>query len=135
MKKSRVVLDTNILVSALMTPLGNPAKVYKMFFLRMLELVYCEEIIAEYEDVLYRPRLRIPAEAAETILAAIRLYGESVVPITGTDDLPHEDDRVFFDTAKSAGAFLITGNTKHYPKASFIHTPTSFLELLTKPSE
>ncbi|MDR1953300.1 MAG: putative toxin-antitoxin system toxin component, PIN family [Clostridiales Family XIII bacterium] len=49
-----VVLDTNILVSALLSPLGNPAKVYKMFLTRELDLVFSTDIFAEYRDVLFR---------------------------------------------------------------------------------
>jgi len=42
-----------------------------------------------------------------------------------------EDDRKFYDTAKSVGAWLISGNLKHYPKEDFIKTPTEFLSLCT----
>jgi predicted nucleic acid-binding protein len=47
MKSRRVVLDTNVLVSALMSPLGNPAKIYKMFLTETLGLVYNESILYE----------------------------------------------------------------------------------------
>ena len=39
-----------------------------------------------------------------------------------------EDDRVFYDIAKIAGAYLITGNLKHYPSKPFILTPSVFLK-------
>ena len=129
MNMPRVVLDTNILVSALLSPSGNPAKVYKMFLTGILALVYNEDILAEYQDVLYRPRLGIPSGDADTVLEAIRQYGEYVAPVSGTDPMPDEDDRIFYDTAKSAGAQLITGNIRHYPKESSILTPAEFLEL------
>ncbi|GHU65712.1 hypothetical protein AGMMS49983_13900 [Clostridia bacterium] len=51
-----VVLDTNILVSALLSPLGNPAKIYRMFLTENLKVAYSSEIISEYKDVLFRPR-------------------------------------------------------------------------------
>jgi putative PIN family toxin of toxin-antitoxin system len=60
MNTSRVVLDINILVSAMLSPLGNPAKVFKMFLTQTLHLVFSADMLAEYEDVLYRPRLHIP---------------------------------------------------------------------------
>jgi putative PIN family toxin of toxin-antitoxin system len=125
----RVVLDTNIIASALMTPSGNPAKVYKMFINREIVLVYSEEIMLEYEDVLHRPRLSIPAENADTILEAIRQCGELVAPRPSTDPMADEDDRVFYDAARTAGAYLVTGNTRHYPASSFVLTPKEFLEL------
>jgi putative PIN family toxin of toxin-antitoxin system len=125
----RVVLDTNILVSALLSPLGNPAKIYKMILTEILKLAYSPKIIEEYRDVLFRPRLRIPAEEAQKVLEAIQEYGEQMEPIPSTHDMIDEDDRVFYDTAKSAGACLITGNKKHYPEEAFIMTPAEFLSL------
>jgi len=125
----RVVLDTNILASALITPSGNPASVYKLFLNGEIVLVYSAEIIQEYEDVLYRTRLRIPAEDADTILEAIRQCGELVAPSPSIGSMADEDDRVFYDAARTAGAYLITGNTRHYPASSFVLTPREFLEL------
>ena len=124
----RIVIDTNVLVSALMTPLGNPAKAYKMFLAEALVLVYSEDIMAEYEDVLYRPRLRIPTEDADTVLDAIRQHGNLVIPIPSSGFIPDEDDRVFYDAARCVDAYLITGNKRHYPEESFILTPAEFLE-------
>ena len=123
----RIVLDTNILVSALLSPLGHPAKVYKMFLTGNLKLVYSPDILAEYNDVLFRPRLRIPAEEAEKVLEAIREYGERIEATPSIHSIIDEDDRVFYDTAKSAGAYLVTGNKKHYPDEAFILTPVEFL--------
>jgi len=129
MKTLRIVLDTNVLVSALLSPSGNPAKIFRMFFTRILTLVYSENILAEYMDVLDRPRLRIPADDANVVLRAIRQYGERVDPILSTNPMGDENDRIFYDAAKHTNAYLITGNTRHYPKDSFILTPTEFLGL------
>jgi putative PIN family toxin of toxin-antitoxin system len=129
MSALRVVLDTNILVSALLTKQGNPAKIYRMFLAQMLDIVISKNIIAEYEDVLHIPRLDIPTSDADTVLAAISQYGETVQPIPSTVALPDEDDRVFYDTAKTGNAYLVTGNTRHYPVEPFILTPAQFLEL------
>jgi len=132
MNPLRVVLDTNILVSALLTREGNPAKIYRMFLTQALTLVYCAEILDEYEDVIYRPRLKIPIADANIVMDAIRYYGEEIfIPVSRSSiiPMPDEDDRIFYDTAKTVGAYLITGNTKHYPSEPFILTPTEFLEL------
>jgi putative PIN family toxin of toxin-antitoxin system len=129
MNKTHVVLDTNILVSALLSPLGNPAKIYRMFIMEILKLAYSTEILDEYRDVLFRPRLRIPIKEAEKVLEAIQEYGERTEPPPSAHDMIDEDDRIFYDTAKSAGACLVTGNTKHYPNESFIMTPAEFLSL------
>ena len=60
MSAKRVVLDTNVVVSASLSRNVNPAKIYRMFLAGLLTLIYCDEILAEYEDMLYRPHLRIP---------------------------------------------------------------------------
>jgi len=127
MKHRRVVLDTNVLVSALLTPSGNPAKIYRMFLAEELTLVYSEEIIAEYQDVLHRPRLMLHTDDTDTVLRAIRCCGVLVAPVPSSGPMLDEDDRIFFDAAKCTGAYLVTGNTRHYPCESFILTPTEFL--------
>jgi putative PIN family toxin of toxin-antitoxin system len=129
MNMRRVVIDTNILVSALLSPLGNPAKIYRMFLTGELPLVFSEAIFEEYQDVLHRSRLSIPVNDAETVLAAVRQYGKKIEPPRGTNAMIDEDDRIFYDTAKNADAYLITGNTKHYPKEPLILTAAAFLEL------
>ena len=123
------VMDTNVLVSALLSPMGKPAEIYKMFLSGTLELVICPEIFEEYSDVLLRPYLKIPVSDAEIVLAAIWQQAQKVTPITSTDPMPDEDDRVFYDAAKSANAYLITGNAKHYPQESVILSPAEFLDL------
>ena len=63
------------------------------------------------------------------VLAAIKENGEIIVPIPSKNDMIDENDRVFYDLALSADAFLITGNYKHYPKEPHILTPTEFTEM------
>ena len=129
MNTKHVVFDTNVLVSALLSREGNPAKIYRMFLTKAIRLIYCEEILAEYEDVLYRPHLRIPQNNADTVMTAIRQYAEKIEITPSEILMTDEDDRVFYDVAKLSGAYLITGNIKHYPTEPFILTPTAFLEL------
>ena len=123
----RVVLDTNVIVSALFSGKGNPGKILDMVLDGEVKLVYYSEILDEYEDVLYRPHLKIPADSADSTMTAIRQHGERVWPVPSTNPMQDEDDRVFYDAAKSAGAYLITGNTKHYSNEPFVLTPTEFL--------
>jgi len=52
---SRVVLDTNIIVSALLTPLGAPAQVFLLVLGGSAQLCVSGNIYAEYEEVLTRP--------------------------------------------------------------------------------
>ena len=129
MKPYHVVLDTNVLVSALLSPLGNPAKIYRMLFSGTIVPIYSESILTEYKDVLHRPGLNISAEDAALVTEAIRVCGECVDPVPSTFPMIDEDDRKFYDAAKLSGAYLITGNLRHYPNEPHILTPAEFLKL------
>jgi putative PIN family toxin of toxin-antitoxin system len=98
-----VVLDTNILVSALLSPLGNPAKIYKMFLTENLKVVYSPKIIAEYSDVLFRPRLQIPTEEAAKVLEAIQEHGTLIEPVPSVHDMVDEADRMKYTKLYSGG--------------------------------
>ena len=126
---SRVVLDTNVLVSALLTRDGNPAKIYKMFLTGILKLVYCTEILEEYQEILCRPHLKIPPTDAAIVLSAIRQYGEEIRVEPSIVPMLDEDDRIFYDTSKNSKAYLITGNKKHFPSEPLVLTPAEFLNI------
>ena len=87
-----------------------------MFLAEELTLVYSEEILAEYEDVLFRPHLRIPTDDAVTVLEAICQCGDLVNPNPSTDSMTDEDDRIFHDAAIE----LYTGLSAGYAAKAFI---------------
>jgi putative PIN family toxin of toxin-antitoxin system len=125
-----VVLDTNILVSAALTPKGKADGVLGIIFDNaQIQLDSCDIIIAEYRRVLSKPRLSIAPEVQFEILESIKNDGRYVKPEMSKIPFTHEDDRIFYDAAKCADAYLITGNKKHYPKERFILNPAEFLEL------
>ena len=130
MNKFSIVFDTNVLVSALLSPSGNPAKIYRMFLMGAVEVLFHEDILMEYEDVLFRPHLRIAQEDARSVIQAIRRVGKKADTVTSVVEMPDEDDRIFYDVATQSGAFLITGNIKHFPQKPSILTPTEFLNLV-----
>ncbi|MDR1109826.1 MAG: hypothetical protein LBP92_03775 [Deltaproteobacteria bacterium] len=94
-----------------------------------LKVAYSSELLAEYSDVLFRPRLRIQTDEAAKVINAIQEHGMRIEQTPSAHYMVDEDDRVFHDVAKSAGAYLVTGNRKHYPDEAFIVTPTCFLSL------
>jgi len=124
----RVVIDTNILVSATISPKGNPAQILKLISYGELQLFYCLDILNEYKKVLAYERLNIPVQAQINAIDGINKLGTLIEPAISTIPLPDETDRVFYDTARAIGATLITGNIKHFPAESFIMTPTNYLE-------
>jgi putative PIN family toxin of toxin-antitoxin system len=128
-KAAKVVLDTNILVSALWTPEGNAAKIIALLPLGKIVPCYNFPILQEYQEVLQRPKLRFSGSKTADLLTTIGQYGLSIVAEPGSVVMADESDRKFYDTAKTAGAVLITGNTRHYPQETFVVTPAEFLQM------
>ena len=123
-----VVLDTNVLVSALWSDNSNPNRVVEMIFTNEAVPYLNEEIIEEYCEVLFRAKLGFPKDKILGLLHEITkkgIFAESVVSDILFID---ESDRKFYDIANTNEAILITGNLKHYPKESFILSPLAFLQ-------
>jgi putative PIN family toxin of toxin-antitoxin system len=91
-------------------------------------------VLAEYEEVLRRPRLKLPTRQIETVLAAIRKVAHLVEPAQTISVSPHESDNRFLECAEAAEAdYLVTGNTKHFPqghKKTKVVTGRRFLDIL-----
>lgn len=131
----RVVLDTNILISALLSPQGPPAQVLLMTILDPdARLCVSGNIYAEYDEVIRRPRLgRSAREIAET-LRTIRERGFWVKPTEVVHACSDPDDNVFLECAQASDAhYLITGNVKDFPPtwgATQIVTARQFLDAI-----
>ena len=126
----RIVIDTNILVSAALSPKGKPAQIMILISLNELQLFYCSKIIDEYKKVLAYEKLKIPFQAQKNAIEGINKLGISIEPKASIIPFPDEADRIFYDVARASGAILITGNIKHFPVESFIMTPSDFMALL-----
>lgn len=129
------VIDTNVLVSALIThnPEAATAKVVRHLLERDFIPMYDEDIIAEYADVLHRTKFPILSETADALISHIIENGVEASRINFEEPMPDEDDRVFLEVALSMeDSFLVTGNQKHYPTSARIITPSQFLEYFGK---
>jgi putative PIN family toxin of toxin-antitoxin system len=124
---TRIVLDTNVIVSALLTPSGNPAAVLKIAAAGNVQICHNSRIFAEYREVLSRPKLKIDPGDSSGLLDVLFLTGLSITPKPSTFPMIDGKDRVFYDTAKACDAILVTGNKKHYPQEPCIVTPAEFL--------
>lgn len=113
----RVVLDTNILISALLSPQGPPAQVFIMTILQPdTELCVSGNIYAEYEEVIRRPRLGRSAREIEETLRTIRERGFWVKPTEAVHACSDPDDNIFLECAQASDAdYLVTGNVKDFP--------------------
>jgi predicted nucleic acid-binding protein len=89
-----------------------------------------DPILSEYWDVLSRPKFGFsPAQINRLVHGIIRSGHGIEAPVPSEFPMPDENDRKFYDVAKSSGAILITGNTKHFPQEPFILAPANFLRL------
>jgi putative PIN family toxin of toxin-antitoxin system len=123
----RVVLDTNILVSAFWSKDGNAACIVRLFIEDKLVLIYSREILAEYKIVLSRPAFQFRRVKIGEIINHIRKYGILVNPSVSDIPFTDESDRKFFDAANTYSAILITGNQKHYPESPLVQSTAEFL--------
>jgi putative PIN family toxin of toxin-antitoxin system len=126
-----VVLDTNILVSSLWTLDGNPAKIIALMLENKLTPCYDYRIFNEYRNVLARPKLAFDSLQVAQLLEDICYRGLSVlVKSSEPSEVPliDESDRKFYDVALACQAYLVTGNTKHFPSQPFIFTPVEFCQ-------
>ena len=129
---SKVVIDTNVIVSTFISKIGKPAKILNLCFENKLYICYTCEILQEYEEVLSRQHFNFKIININDLLDTIKETGILIENIKSSEiNMPDESDRIFYDTAKESGAILITGNKKHYPDEPFILTPAEFLENLT----
>ncbi|MCL2159014.1 MAG: putative toxin-antitoxin system toxin component, PIN family [Oscillospiraceae bacterium] len=110
--------------------MGNLAKIMRLIADGRLEVCYNSDILDEYKRVLAYDKFNFSVESQELAVENIKKIGDIINPSTSEITLPDESDRIFYDTAKAANAYLITGNLKHYPEESHILTPTQFVEML-----
>lgn len=128
-----VVLDTNVLVSALLSKHNDSAtsRVLAKLFGENITPLYNDEILKEYDEVLHRTKFRFNDNDVSLLLKAIIEYGLSAERVECCDDFPDPKDIVFYEVALSKeGTFLITGNAKHFPKKPIVVSPAEFLKIL-----
>ena len=126
------VIDTNVLVSALITknPEAATAKVVKLLLEHGFIPLYDADIITEYEDVLHRSKFPIRSEVADALIEYIIENGIEASKVDFEETMPDEDDRVFYEVSLSQeDSFLVTGNLKHYPASPRVITPADFIEM------
>ncbi len=133
MNRHLVVLDTNILVSALLSPFGQPARVLDLVLAGEVRLAFDDRLLAEYREVLARPKFGFRQENVQALMDYLVGEGEPVVALPLVVVLPDSDDLPFLEVAAQANAVLITGNKAHYPAVSaapavMVLTPREFLE-------
>lgn len=130
-----VVLDTNVLISALITPFGNAARILDMVIRGDLRILYDDRVISEYREVLLRPKFGFAISDVDTLLDYFETEGIKITPSLINEPLVARDDIQFLEVAISGMAdALITGNKRHFKLKSRrrlkIMTPEEFLKSL-----
>ena len=133
----KIVLDTNVLVSGLLTPYGTSGEIVRMVSAGELILYIDARILSEYQEVLHRPKFKFNKEHISILLDFIKLYGQFVSGLPLKNRLPDPDDELFLEVAIAGKVrSLITGNIVHYPPSSRegikIFSPSEFLEFFRK---
>ena len=112
----RIVVDTNVLVSAFISPFGSPGRIVDLLLAGTLTAVMDDRIFAEYREVLRRPRFEFDKEKVEFVLDYFNAEGDFVSACLLNVDIPDKDDLMFVEVAatppKSA---IVTGNRKDFP--------------------
>ena len=112
----KFVVDTNVLVSALIRSEGIPARILDLILSGQVQIILDHRIYAEYQDVLLRPEFGFALEPVDNLLDFLLQYGERVYTISTSMVLPDAYDGKFLEVAIDGSAeFLVTGNLKHFP--------------------
>ncbi len=114
------VIDTNVLVSAMISSAGNEALLLTAINQGLVTPCFSEEILREYSEVLLRPKFGFSSEEVDALLAVFRFRGNSVVSKPEGRSSPDPGDEKFIACAVAGEAdFLVTGNKRHFPESRF----------------
>ena len=129
----KIVLDTNVFVSGLLTPFGSSGEIVRMVSAGILIMQYDSRILLEYEEVLYRPKFQFGKEQIDALLDYVKQNGQVVPAAPLKKRLPDPDDEPFLEVAIAGrAACLISGNKSHFPRRSRqgmkILSPSEFVD-------
>lgn len=132
--KYYAVIDTNVLVSALLKWDSVPGNVLQFTITGVVTPVLNEDILREYREVLLRKKFHFPESVVDAILDNLAAQAVFINEEKLDVNLPDPKDVVFYEVVmeerKNQDAFLVTGNLKHFPVERFIVTRRQFLDIL-----
>lgn len=130
----RLVIDTNVLVSAALKPEGLQRTTFLLAITKPARLYVSQPILDEYEDVLACPELKIRKGLRLQLLQLVRNRSRLVAPSRPIEAASDPDDNRFLECADAARAdYLVTGNQRHFPrfwKKTKIITPREFIGIV-----
>ncbi|MBO5597587.1 MAG: putative toxin-antitoxin system toxin component, PIN family [Oribacterium sp.] len=132
--KRYAVIDTNVLVSAMLKWSSVPGNIIEFAFSGVIIPVLNERIVSEYREVLLREKFHLTKEIVDDVIQALEDQGEYI----DTDNMDYElldpKDVVFYaivmEKRKEEDTYLVTGNIKHFPPVSYVVTPKEMLDVI-----
>jgi uncharacterized protein len=136
MSRPRIVIDTNVLISAALKPSGRQALVLELVAFRAVEMFVSEPILAEYREVFSRPKFsHLDPKDISRLLALIEAEATMVTAAGKLTISEHDSDNRFYECADAVAAdYIVTGNLKHFKhphKNTRIVNARQLLEILT----
>lgn len=133
----KIVLDTNVIVSGLLSPYNAPGEIVRMVSSGILKLCYDARILSEYRSVLLRPKFKFDPEHVDALIDQIETCGCIAASKPLPEKLPDIDDEPFLEVALAGKAScLITGNLIHYPiklrQGVKVILPVKFIDIYRK---
>ena len=130
------VIDTNVLVSAVLKQNSVPGSIVELAFDGPVVPVLNDEIENEYREVLSRPKFHLTEDIVEAIIHTFQHRGLYVDADQIDIELPDPKDLVFYEVVmeerKEEDTYLVTGNIRHFPEKPFIVTPRQMLDIILK---
>ena len=132
--KRYAVIDTNVLVSAMLKWSSVPGNIIEFAFSGVIIPVLNERIVSEYREVLLREKFHLAKEIVDDVIQALEDQGEYI----DTDNMDYElldpKDVVFYaivmEKRKEEDTYLVTGNIKHFPQVPYVVTPKEMLDVI-----
>lgn len=128
------VVDTNVIVSALLKRTSIPGKVVQHILAGIVIPVFSKEILSEYKEVLSRKKFSFSSKVIEDVIKMIIKNGIELSGIQTEEKPPDPKDMIFYevtmDSRQTQDTFLVTGNIKDFPIKPFIVTPKKMMEII-----
>ena len=130
-----VILDTNVVVSAMLSPHYDSATVQTLQLALKGDIIplLSKDILKEYDDVLHRTKFSFKEEDIKNIISALEDKGIMLAP-DATNEIIHDmKDLPFYEIyldKEHDESYLVTGNIDHFPKSPNIITPRQMIEII-----
>ena len=137
MKRFYAVFDTNVLVSALLSSRKNSptAKLLDYVIDDRIILLYNDDILREYDEVLHRAKFNFGDDRVQIVLDLVKT-GLHIDPTPSGEYFPDEDDRVFYEVSLSKdGSYMVTGNLRHFPSNAIGVSPADMIRIIDDSTE